>query len=280
MLSEQQFDSFRGKGYAILPKFLTEEELAPLDAIYERFMNREIPVPNKDFCDMSKSFDTEFEDFSIVNCMLPRVYHPPLKNNIYEILAASVAEQLYPDTSMALDYDQLLNKRPGKKDAVFAMHQDMAYWPPRSITPDTRTVTFGLALDATTRANGCLAFVPESGTQGVLRPHVPIGSNRDDAHAIAVKLEKDEELAYVEAKRGDVTIHDEWVVHGSEGNLTDGDRRTYVVAFRTDETVQRERALGFNHSHNTETNWDSWIDSWDAEKEEEFRRKMAENRTS
>ena len=32
--------------------------------------------------------------------------------------------------------------------------------------------------------------------------------------------------------RGDVTVHDEWVVHGSGGNYTDGTRRTYVLAYR------------------------------------------------
>jgi hypothetical protein len=72
---------------------------------------------------MSKGYDTPFEEFSIVNCMLPSRYHPPLANNIYERLAASVAEQLWPQTPMAKDYDQLLNKRPGKADAVFGWHQ-------------------------------------------------------------------------------------------------------------------------------------------------------------
>jgi len=258
----------------VLPKFLTEDELAPIESIYDRFMSREIKVPGKDFCDMSKSFDTAFEDFSIVNCMLPRVYYPPLQGNIYETLAASVAKQLFPDTDMLLDYDQLLNKRPGKEDAVFAWHQDMAYWPPRDVTPDTRTVTFSLALDATTKANGCLVFLPGSGRKGVLRPHVPIGSSRDDAHAIAVQVTDQEYQEYVQAERGDVTIHDEWVVHGSHGNLTQGNRRTYVVAFRTRETVERERALGFTHSHNTEFNWDAWIDGWDDTKEAALLAKM------
>ena len=58
--------------------------------------------------------------------------------------------------------------------------------------------------------------------------------------------------------RGSVTIHDEYVVHGSPGNTTNGDRRTYVVAFRTADTVERERKAGFTHSHNDAVNWDSF----------------------
>jgi hypothetical protein len=68
-------------------------------------------------------------------------------------------------------------------------------------------------------------------------------------------------------------VHDEWVVqfplhcraanmqrfvqvHGSGGNYTDGTRRTYVLAYRNADAVARERALGFDHSHNTNFNWD------------------------
>ena len=139
-ITDEQRTEFRERGYTILRGFLSEDELTLFDEVYARFMDREIHVPDRDFCDMSKSFDTAFENF-IVNCMLACV-PLPLQGNLYEVLAESVAAQLYPDTEMRLDYDQLLNKRPGKEDAVFAMHQDMAYWPPRDVTPDTRTVTF------------------------------------------------------------------------------------------------------------------------------------------
>jgi hypothetical protein len=39
-------------------------------------------------------------------------------------------------------------------------------------------------------------------------------------------------------------------MHGSGGNDTDGYRRAYVVAYRSEETVKIERELGFTHSHN------------------------------
>lgn len=35
-------------------------------------------------------------------------------------------------------------------------------------------------------------------------------------------------------------------------------RRTYVVAFRTEDTVAQERAAGFTHSHNDDVNWDTF----------------------
>ena len=43
--------------------------------------------------------------------MLPRKYYPALQGNIYELRAAHAAAQLFPNAKMAIDYDQLLNKR-------------------------------------------------------------------------------------------------------------------------------------------------------------------------
>lgn len=54
----------------------------------------------KDFCDMSKPFNTPRENYSIVNAMLPSRYYPELKNNIYERVAKSIATQLFPDVEM------------------------------------------------------------------------------------------------------------------------------------------------------------------------------------
>ncbi|MFT6832953.1 MAG: phytanoyl-CoA hydroxylase, partial [Planctomycetota bacterium] len=41
----------------------------------------------------------------------------------------------------------------------------------------------------------------------------------------------------------------ERLLHGSGGNTSDRWRRAYVVAFRTQATVDAERAMGFTHSH-------------------------------
>lgn len=74
----------------------------------------------------SQPLDTKYEDFQIVNAMLPRKYHPALQGNVYERRAASVMKQLFPADKMGIDYDQFLDKRPAAPKAVFAWHQDMA----------------------------------------------------------------------------------------------------------------------------------------------------------
>ena len=102
---------------------LSEAAVAAIEIEYDRCMNNEVPGlmerMGKDFTDMSKPFGTAFEDFSVVNFMLPHRYHPPLRDNAFERVAAAIAAQVFPGAEMVQDYDQLLDKRPGAARHIF-----------------------------------------------------------------------------------------------------------------------------------------------------------------
>jgi ectoine hydroxylase-related dioxygenase (phytanoyl-CoA dioxygenase family) len=246
VVSESERESFETDGYVHLRGVLSAEEVDEIEAVYDRFLRREIEVPGKDFCDMAGDYGRRPEDYSIVNVMLPRVYLQAWQGNIYERRAASVAAQLRGD-GMVIDYDQLLAKQPYKDDAVFAWHQDMAYW---IDTKDQRTATCWLAVDDSTIENGCMRFVPGSHREEAIRPHRPMHEDRSISHALMTDVTSSDTVRDVPISRGDITVHNERVVHGSGGNRTAGFRRAYIVAFRTQDTVEAERALGFTHSHN------------------------------
>ncbi len=246
IVTAEEVERFHTDGYVHLRGLLTTEEVDALSDVYDQFLRREIDVPGKDYCDMAGDYGRNPEDYSIVNVMLPRRYYPAWVDNIFERRAASVARQLHGDR-MVIDYDQLLAKQPYKDDAVFAWHQDMAYWPD---TPDTNTATLWLAIDDSTVDNGCMRFVPATNHERTLRPHEPVFGGRGESHALGTTLLDDDAVVTVPIQRGDVTVHNERVMHGSGGNNTDGFRRAYILAFRRDETVQIERELGFTHSHN------------------------------
>jgi ectoine hydroxylase-related dioxygenase (phytanoyl-CoA dioxygenase family) len=247
LVTAEERARFHAEGWVHLRGVLDESELAAIEATYERFLRREIVVPGRDFCDMTGDYERPAETFAIVNVMLPRRYWPPLGDNVYERRAASIAEQLAgPD--LVLDYDQLVAKPPHKDDAVFHWHQDLAYWP---ITADTRTASFGLALDDTRLDNGCLRFVAGSHREPGLRRHAPLLGDRDRSHTLVAAVdEARDRIVAVEIARGDVTVHHERTVHGSSGNRSAGWRRGYVVAYRARSAVEAERRLGFTHSHN------------------------------
>lgn len=249
VIDEEDRRRFERDGFVHLSGVLTDSEVAEIAAVYDRFLRREIDVPGKDYCDMAGDYGRDPSEFSIVNVMLPRRYYPSWQGNVYERRTTEIAEQLCGD-GMTIDYDQLLAKQPYKTDAVFAWHQDMAYWPE---TADRRTATFWLAVDDSTVENGCMRFVPATNREESLRPHAPVYGGRGESHALGSDLRPDDDVVVMPISRGDCTVHNERVMHGSGGNRTDGFRRAYIVAYRSEETVRIERELGFTHSHNDET---------------------------
>jgi Phytanoyl-CoA dioxygenase (PhyH) len=261
ILTPAQIEQFHRDGYATLEGVMSEEELAPIEVEFERFICGEVPDMGRDFCDMSGPYGRAFEDFSLINAVLPRRYKPELKGNLFEKRAASVARQLVGKTA-TLDYDQFLSKRPNKPDAVFTWHQDLGYWP--TGTPEPLTATCSLALDDADEENGCLKVVPGS-QKGELRPHRPLhGHDRETSHILSIELSEDDPSVLLPLKRGDMTVHDEMIVHGSGGNSSkDRWRRTYITAFRTKACVDYERAIGFTHSHNDTVNWQTALGALD-----------------
>lgn len=247
IVTDAEREAFRRDGYVHLRGVLDDAEIAEVDAIYDRFLRREIEVEGKDFNDMTTGeHGTDPSSYAIVNVMLPRKYLPSLQGSIYEQRAHSIAEQLCGE-GMAIDFDQFLAKHPGRADAVFGWHQDQAYW---IDTDDRRTATCWLAVDDTSLENGCMQFLPGSNHQPV-RPHRPLHEDRSKSHTLITDLLPGESTVPVFIKRGDITVHSEGVLHGSGGNTSaDNWRRAYIIALRSIDTVRRERELGFTHSHN------------------------------
>ncbi|MFM7524994.1 MAG: phytanoyl-CoA dioxygenase family protein, partial [Actinomycetota bacterium] len=143
----EELERFRRDGYVHLRGVMSESEMKVIDDAYEAFLQRQIHVEGRDFNDMTTGeFGTDPTSYAIVNVMLPRKYLPSLQGNLFERRAASIARQLCGD-GMVIDFDQLLAKQPFRDDAVFAWHQDQAYW---IDTPDRRTATCWLAVDDST----------------------------------------------------------------------------------------------------------------------------------
>ena len=238
---------FAQQGWTVLRDFVDATAMTELEVAYEALLRRRIPVTGRDYCDMTADYDQPVEEYSILNVMLPRRYHPALCDNVYERRAATVARALCGE-DMALDYDQLVAKPPHKDDAVFHWHQDLGYWPQ---TPDPRTASFWLAFDDTDLDNGCVQFVDGSHREPTLRPHEPLLGDRSENHTMVARVDPAvDRIRPGRLRRGDATVHHERTVHGSGGNSSDRWRRGYVVAFRSEDTIRRERAMGFTHSHN------------------------------
>ena len=225
---------FRVDGYVHLRNVLSPARSTRSRLCTTDFSAVRLRSPGKDLNDMTTGeHGTDPSRYAVVNVMVPRRYFPEWQGNVFERRATSIATQLCGE-GMVIDFDQLLAKQPGRADAVFEYHQDQAYW---IDTDDRRTATCWLAVDDSTIENGCMQFLPGSHLQPV-RPHRPLHGDRAESHTFVTDLRPDDVMVPVPISRGDITVHNEGVLHYSGGNRSKNSwRRAYIVAFRSDDTV-------------------------------------------
>lgn len=104
-------------------------------------------------------------------------------------------------------------------------HQDGHYWPIRPLA----TCTVWLALEPSTRANGCLRVVPGSHRHRVLHPH--LHEDRADLtlqQRLADSAFDETQAVHIELQPGQMSLHDVYMIHGAAAN-TSTQRRTGVA---------------------------------------------------
>jgi phytanoyl-CoA dioxygenase PhyH len=104
-------------------------------------------------------------------------------------------------------------KMPGDGKRV-SWHQDSSYWP---LTP-SKAVTVWLAIDDASVENACMRFIPGSHRYGHLTYAL---SETDDSNVLNQTVEGAEKLGEpvdVELAAGEISIHSDLLLHGSEAN--------------------------------------------------------------
>ena len=101
-------------------------------------------------------------------------------------------------------------------------HQDGHYWPIRPLA----TCTVWLALEPSTRANGCLRVIPGSHRAQHLHPH--LHEDRSDLtlqQRLAGGAFDESAAVDIELEPGQMSLHDVYMIHGAAAN-TSTQRRT------------------------------------------------------
>ena len=104
-------------------------------------------------------------------------------------------------------------------------HQDGHYWPIRPLA----TCTVWVALEPSTRANGCLRVIPGSHSGQQLHPH--LHEDRDDLtlqQRLAAGSFDESQAVDIELQPGQMSLHDVYMIHGAQAN-TSLQRRTGVA---------------------------------------------------
>jgi non-haem Fe2+, alpha-ketoglutarate-dependent halogenase len=106
-------------------------------------------------------------------------------------------------------------KMPGDGKRV-AWHQDASYWP---LTP-SKAVTIWLAIDDASVENACMRYIPGSHTLGHLTYRL---SETDEANVLNQTVEGIDALEApvdVELRAGEISMHSDLLLHGSEANTS------------------------------------------------------------
>jgi len=100
---------------------------------------------------------------------------------------------------------------------IVAWHQDASYWP---LSP-SRTVTAWLAIDDADSENACMRFIAGSHRQG----HIDYRPSEDGEHNVLNQTVDDAarfgEPVDATLKAGQVSLHSDLLLHGSEANRSD-----------------------------------------------------------
>ena len=115
--------------------------------------------------------------------------------------------------------------KPAREGFETPWHQDGHYWPIRPLA----TCTVWVALEPSTRANGCLRVIPRSHQARQLHPHLHEDRADLTLNQALVAGSFDEAAAVdIELQPGQMSLHDVYMIHGAAANLSN-QRRTGVA---------------------------------------------------
>ncbi len=115
--------------------------------------------------------------------------------------------------------------KPASEGFETPWHQDGHYWPIRPLA----TCTVWVALEPSTRANGCLRVIPGSHQGQVLHPH--LHEDRNDLtlnQRMADGTFDENDAVDLELQPGQMSMHDVYMIHGAQANRST-QRRTGVA---------------------------------------------------
>ncbi len=111
---------------------------------------------------------------------------------------------------------QFFSKDPGDP-SVAGWHQDAAFWP---LTPH-RTVTVWLAFEDSDVENGAMQVIPGTHRAGILQH----AGEHDEHDMLNMRLERGNfsrsDAVHICLRAGQISIHDDNIVHGSAPNTSD-----------------------------------------------------------
>lgn len=208
VLSAEQIDRYNADGFLFPIDIFSPAEIAEIRAYIDDL------VP--------QALAAGWDNYDVVN------WHKHCRG-IWDIITEpriiDVVADLLGD-SVVLRHSHLFAKLPGDSKRV-SWHQDASYWP---LTP-SRVVSAWLAIDDTDVENSAMRVIPGSHHHAQLAFH----DSAEDENNVLFQTVRDAEgwgrpPVDLEMRAGQISLHSDWILHGSEPNGSD--RRRCGLAMR------------------------------------------------
>jgi ectoine hydroxylase-related dioxygenase (phytanoyl-CoA dioxygenase family) len=142
-----------------------------------------------------------------------------------------VQSVLGPDLVLIMSH--LIVKRAGDGLPV-AWHQDNTYWPS---VHGTAVGTVWMAIDDTDAENGCMQVIPC--THEGYNEMEKIQTDGKDLLGLSVRVTEEMKAGavHLEMRAGSLSIHDSFILHGSDANTSGRRRAAYTMRYANPKTV-------------------------------------------
>ena len=215
-LTTEQLRTLDSDGYAIGGRLLEDAQLARLKGEFDA-MIAGLPPGQRSENMPSVHYDNAY-----------------LRDLFLSEPLVDVAEQVL-GRDVALFVTYAISKRAGDGLEV-RWHQDAAYWP---ISPMS-TFTLWLAVDDSDRENGCMRVIAGSHRDCVVRDHEIDASGQTTLPLGLAGIDGDAAVD-VEVEAGAFSVHDPFVLHGSNPNRSTRRRCGITIKYiATDVAIDRD----------------------------------------
>ena len=218
---------YKTAGYCLFEGVLRSEEMDEVRTHLDQLV-REIPetmVVYKDGEHKEVEARPEYltEPHAKQACWLELCRHPRVLDSVEAVLG--------PDLILIMSH--LIVKPPGDGLPV-AWHQDNTYW---HSVQGTEVGTVWLAIDDADLENGCMQVIPC--THDGYPEMEKFSTGADDLLGLTVEVTEKMAKGAVslEMKAGSLSLHDSYVLHGSEPNTSDRRRAAYTMRYANAKTV-------------------------------------------
>jgi len=225
-LSDAQVDFYREHGYLAGIRILNDAQIDALRRELAALVDPAHPG-HKLFYEFNANESVD-PDRILFHALGAWRIAPGLHDLLWHPAFVVAAAQLL-DGPLRFWHDQIFYK-PAHHGGIVIWHQDYSYW---TRTTPVAHVSCWIALDDSTRENGCVHYVPGS-HRWQLMPRNSFANRMDTIFGWLTPAQRAEfKPIAIELKAGECSFHHPLMVHGSYANQTARPRRAVVInAFR------------------------------------------------